>query len=311
MERPVMQRVRNMNLQALIWSWAILIGTGAFWGLSFSLARIATTRGVHPLGIVFWECFIGALLLIFLLVCRRIPMPMSGRLTCFHLLTGLVGMVVPGAAFFYAAAHLPAGVLSISNGITPILTFVASALLGLEKFMLGRIFGVILGALAVVLLVAPASSLPDPTQLPWVFLSLISASCYTFLNLILAFRAPSGVTSLVLTCGMFVASSLLMIPVLYVTGAFTPFGWPWGIVEWAIVGLATINAVAYPLYFMLVDHAGPVFGSFSANVVTLFGVFWGIVIFSEHNSIWVWLSLATIMSALALVAPRRRELKFE
>jgi drug/metabolite transporter (DMT)-like permease len=56
----------------------------------------------------------------------------------------------------------------------------------------------------------------------------------------------------------------------------------------------------------LVDRAGPVFTSFTANMVTLFGVFWGIVIFSEQNSIWVWLSFATIMVALAMVAPRGR-----
>jgi hypothetical protein len=41
-------------------------------------------------------------------------------------------------------------------------------------------------------------------------------------------------------------------------------------------------------------------------MVTLFGVFWGILIFSEQNSIWVWLSFATIMVALAMVAPRGR-----
>ena len=62
----------------------------------------------------------------------------------------------------YAAAHVPAGVLSITIGMVPILTYIASTFLGLEKFAMGRIFGVILGALAVVLLVAPESSLPDP-----------------------------------------------------------------------------------------------------------------------------------------------------
>jgi drug/metabolite transporter (DMT)-like permease len=64
--------------------------------------------------------------------------------------------------------------------------------------------------------------------------------------------------------------------------------------------------VAFTLFYTLVERAGPVFTSFTANVVTLFGVIWGIVIFSEQNSIWVWLSFATIMTALVLVAPRGR-----
>jgi drug/metabolite transporter (DMT)-like permease len=186
------------------------------------------------------------------------------------------------------------------------LTFVASAFAGLEKFVAGRVFGVFLGTLAIVLLVAPEGSLPDPAQLPWVLLGFASAACYTVFSLFLALNAPPGANSLMLTGGMFLTATLLMVPVVLVTGSFAPFGWPWGIVEWSLLGLGAINAVAYTLYFTLVDYAGPVFTSFTANMVTLFGVFWGIVIFSEQNSIWVWLSFATIMLALALVAPRGR-----
>jgi drug/metabolite transporter (DMT)-like permease len=97
-----------------------------------------------------------------------------------------------------------------------------------------------------------------------------------------------------------------MAPLLYATGSFVPLGWPWGPVEWSLFGLGAVNAVAYTLFFLLVGRAGAVFSSFAANIVTLFGVFWGIVIFAERNSIWVWLSFATIMVALTLVAPRGR-----
>ena len=41
------------------------------------------------------------------------------------------------------------------------------------------------------------------------------------------------------------------------------------------------------------------------DLVTLFGVLWGIVIFGEQHSAWVWLSLATMMAAVALVTPRK------
>ena len=41
-------------------------------------------------------------------------------------------------------------------------------------------------------------------------------------------------------------------------------------------------------------------------MVTLFGVIWGIIIFSERNSIWVRPSFAILMVGLAMVAPRAR-----
>jgi drug/metabolite transporter (DMT)-like permease len=289
-----------------VWTWFVLIVMGAMWGLSFSLARIATTSGAHPLGVAFWECSIAGMLLIGLIVYRRIALPITASLLRLHLTTGLVGMVIPGAAFFYAAAHVPAGVLSITIGMVPILTYIASTFLGLEKFAMGRIFGVILGAFAVVLLVAPESSLPDPGQLPWAFLGFVAAVCYAALGIVLALAAPRGANSLMLTCGMFVVGSLVMMPILYMTDSFVPFGWPLGVVEWSLLGLGAVNAVAYTLYFILVDRAGPVFTSFTANMVTLFGVLWRIVIFSERNSIWVWLSFATIMIAMAMVAPRAK-----
>ncbi len=289
-----------------LWAWCVLLTMGMSWGLSFSLARIAAVGGVHPLSITFWEAATAGAILLVLAGARRRGIPLSRELALLYLAAGLLGMVVPAAIFFYAAAHVPAGILSISLAVIPLLTFVASAVFGLETFAVGRIAGVVLGALAIVLLVGPQQSLPDPAQLPWVLLSLVAAACYAGLNVMLAVWRPAGSTSSTTTSGMFVAASLVMIPVLSMTGTFVPFGWPWTAVEWAMLGLGLINAVAFSMFFYLIETAGPVFSSQTANLVTLFGVIWGMIIFGEQHSVWVWLSLAVMMLALALVAPRQR-----
>jgi drug/metabolite transporter (DMT)-like permease len=286
-------------------AWGVLLTMGLAWGLSFSLAKIAATAGVHPLSLTFWEAAGAGSILLIVSAVRRRSIPLSRELVLFYLAAGALGMVLPGAIFFYAAAHVPAGILSISIAIIPVLTFVISATLRFEIFVLGRVAGVLLGTVSIVLLVGPQQSLPDPAQLPWVLLSLIAAACYTGLNLMVAVWKPLGTSSFSATAGMFVAASLIMIPVLYSTGSFVGFGWPWTEVEWAMLGLGVINAVAYTLFFYLIETAGPVFSSQTANLVTLFGVLWGIVIFGEQNSAWVWMSLATMMAAVALVTPRK------
>src|SRR5262245_60198462 len=168
------------------WAWGVLLTMGSTWGLSFSLARIAATAGVHPLSITFWEAAgAGGILLVVGLARGRL-VPISRELVTLYVASGLLGMVIPGAIFFYAAAHVPAGVLSISIAIMPVLTFATSAILRLEAFMLVRIAGVVLGVVAIVLLVGPQQSLPDPAQLPWVLLSLIAAVCYAALNVMVA-----------------------------------------------------------------------------------------------------------------------------
>jgi drug/metabolite transporter (DMT)-like permease len=83
-------------------------------------------------------------------------------------------------------------------------------------------------------------------------------------------------------------------------------GWPLTTVGWSMLALGIVSATAFSIYFHLIETAGPVFTSQVANLVTLFGVLWGIAIFAEQNSVWVWLSLATMMVALTLVAPKEK-----
>ena len=52
------------------------------------------------------------------------------------------------------------------------------------------------------------------------------------------------------------------------------------------------------------DGSGPVFASQCAYVVTLAGVLWGILIYGEAHSTWVWASLVVMIIALSLVRPR-------
>jgi drug/metabolite transporter (DMT)-like permease len=157
--------------------------------------------------------------------------------------------------------------------------------------------------LSIILLVAPTESLPDPAQLPWVLLAFASCASYAALSIMLALWKPAGSGTLASASGMFCAAGLIMAPLAAATGSFGVFQPPWTVISLSLLGLGIINAFAYAAFFRLVEQAGPVFTSQTGNLVTLFGVGWGILIFGERHSIWVWLSFATMMVALALVRP--------
>ena len=74
----------------------------------------------------------------------------------------------------------------------------------------------------------------------------------------------------------------------------------------SIVILAVINATAYSAFVACIAVAGPLFASQVGYIVTLAGVFWGIAIFDETHSIWVWASLVTMLLGLILVSPRKQ-----
>ena len=289
------------------WAWIVLLFMGVGWGYSISLGKMAMAGGAHPFGVTLWTSVLGAGFLITYSAVRHRPISFKPDVLWLYVVCGLLGVVIPGILFFYAASRLPAGVLSITVTVGPILTFLFSALCGLERFASLRVLGVVFGTLAVVLLVAPEASLPDPSAAPWVLLACGSGFCYALENMILTFHLPKGVSPFMMSCGNYLASAAVMVPVVMTTDSFVPLVWPWGTVEWAIVGMAAIGAVAYSLFIYLIAYAGPVFTTQVAYLVTIFGVAWGMVIFDERHSVWIWLSLAVMLAGLALVRPRKHE----
>ncbi len=297
---------RGTNLTRQVWALVLLLTMGISWGLSFSLAKIAAVGGAHPFGITFWQTLVGAAVLFAILLARRQMLVWNPASIRFYMVCGLLGAAIPGILFYYAAAHLPAGVLSISVATIPILTFVLSAVFRLEPFTQLRGLGVVCGATAIVILVGPQQSLPGPELTHWVLVACLAAASYAAWNLVIALNRDSQQTALAITCGMYVSATVLMAPVLLATDSFVSLAWPFGAVEWAIVGMGVISAVAYSLFIYLVGLSGPVFASQASYIVTVSGVFWGMVLFGERHSSWIWLSLTVMCVGLMLVLPRRQ-----
>jgi len=186
----------------------------------------------------------------------------------------------------------------------PLITFVAAAVLRIEAMSFLRVAGVLFGIISIALLVIPGSSLPDPAAAPWVLVMVVAASCYAAENLVVASRTPPGHNVFVIVTGMLIAATIMLTPIVWLSGAFTFISWPPGRSDWAILSMAVITAAAYGGFYYLVLRAGPVYASQCAYVVTLAGVLWGMLIYGEAHSAWIWASLAVMIGALSLVKPR-------
>ena len=269
------------------WPWLLLLILGIAWGGSFSLAKIAVEEGAHPLGVNYWQSLIGAAILISYLVLTRQSLPIGRNYLSFYLICGFLGSVVPGLLYFYAVMHISPGVLAITIATVPIMTYIAAALIKIERRSTFRMLGVCFGALSIILLIVPTESLPDRSAVIWIFAAIAAATCYTGENLVIALRLPKGANTFVVLGGMLITATLVMTPFVLTTDTFVPLSWPWGPSEWAIISLAILSVVCYGLFMMLVVRAGPVFASQTAYIVTLSGVCWGILIFGEEHSFWI------------------------
>ena len=107
--------------------------------------------------------------------------------------------------------------------------------------------------------------------------------------------------------GMNILAAVIMLPITLASGQMFFPAFPFGTLEWSIIALSTITAVAYTLFITVINIAGPVFASQTGYLVTLGGVVWGMVLFGETHSPWVWASVVTMMMGLALVTPRKQD----
>ena len=284
--------------------WAFLLFMGTAWGLSFSLGKIAVENGAKPFGISQFQVMLSGLILLVITLVRRKPMRDIFDKIGFIFIIAMLGAAIPGVLFYYAAPHVPAGVLSITVALIPLMTYGFSIPLKMEKFSVIRFMGLVFGVIAICFIALPENSLPNRAALPWILLACISALCYAIENIILGFKSAVTIGPIRLAMGMNLIAAIVLLPITLMTDSFFVPSFPPQTVDYAVIGLGLITVVAYTMFVMSVAMFGPVFASQVGYLVTLAGVFWGILIFDESHSIWIWLSLAAMIIGLALVAPR-------
>jgi len=285
--------------------WLLLIFLGCIWGLTFSLARLSVDVGGKPLGMTFWQCLIGGVLLLVFSFIRKRPPSLSIANVKVYIVVALLGASIPTSILYFAAKHVQAGVLSITVALIPMITYSFATFLRTESFSVVRIFGVLLGCVSVGLLVLPDSSLPDAKAVPWILLACLSAVCWAMENIYLSKLALTKMGPLRIAVGMNFFGAIIMFPIANYYNQMFVLSFPFGVLEWSILLLSIIGAVAYTLFIKVINLAGPVFASQTGYLVTIGGVIWGILLFNEVHSGWVWASLITILIALFFVSPQK------
>ena len=110
-----------------------------------------------------------------------------------------------------------------------------------------------------------------------------------------------------LAFGMNVCATIILTPFIF---GLDKFEWPSMALEMpdvALIGLAMISVMAYTMFIYAISLFGPVFTSQTGYIVTFTGVFWGMWIFGESHSWWIWGAVATMIIGLVLVKPNHAE----
>jgi len=286
--------------------FALLI-MGAGWGITSPLSKIAVSTGHQPLGLVFWQMVIGAVLLGAIVFVRGGRLALGRRQITLYLAIALLGTILPNTASYRAAAHLPAGVMSIVIAMVPMFAFPIALALGQDRFSIARVVGLGLGLGGVALLVGPEASLPDRAMVAFIPLALIAPFFYGLEGNFVGKFGTAGLDPIEVLFGASVFGAVLSLPLALGFGHWlNPLG-GFGAPESALVLSSIVHALVYAGYVWLVGRAGAVFAAQVSYLVTIFGVGWAMLILDEAYSGYIWGALGLMLLGMFLVQPRDRE----
>ena len=287
------------------YGWLLFIGIS--WGATQPLAKIAVSSGYQPLGLIFWQMSISAVVLGLVNMIRRRPLPINRWVLPFYLAIALIGTVIPNAASYKAYTVLPAGIMSLLLSLIPMIAFPIALMLGLDRFSFKRMAGLSLGLFAVLLIVGVPEALPNAAMLAFIPLGLVPSLMYAFEGNFVARFGTAGAGPLQLLLGASIIGVGITGPLAVYSGQWINPLHVWGIADVAVVTSALIHSIVYTLYVMIVRQFGPVFSVQVSYVVTAAGLGWAMLILGERYAGPIWLALALMFMGIYLVSPNLRD----
>ena len=275
-----------------------LLLLGTIWGATPAFVKHLAAAGWPPMLIATCAGAGSAIILYAVCRARSIVVPVSSAHLLHYAVSGLFGLALANLVGFTALQHVPAGFFSLLVPLSPMLTVLGAAMLGLEPATRRRLFGTALGLAGVLLAMSPGAALPDPRMLPWAVFAALTPVCYAASNLLAVRLAPRGTPSLALATGTLAAGTLQAAVFATLLGQMQlpPID---GLAVSALQGAAT--ALAFMIYFRSLGAHGGVVTSQTGYVVTLTGLAWGWALFGERPG---WLTIpaaALVFAGLALV----------
>ena len=262
--------------------WLFLILLAALWAPSFLIIKIGL-RGIPPLTLAAGRVAIAALLLYGVIRLRGDRLPRSREFWKKFLTMGLLANALPFSLLMIGESKASSALAAIFNGFTPVATALIAHFAIAEERLNGRtLTGVVFGFGGILLLFVP--TMQEGIAGNDLFIGLL---CFTGVAIGYGFSivysrvALRGYPGFVGPTAQLLCASLLLVP-------FS------AVIEWktlslpnaeslgALLWLAVIaTAVAYIVYYYLLEIAGATFLSLVAFLLPPIGAILGVVFLDE------------------------------
>lgn len=285
--------------------WLLLWVLSVLWGGAFFFAAVAV-KEVPPLTLVLCRVGIAALILFVFIKFKGEQIPLGWSFLSIFMMMGFFNNLIPFSLLFWAQTAIPSGLASILNATTPIFSIVvAHFLLSDEKMAANKIAGAVLGFAGVAVLFGGDALSGISISTLGILACLGAALSYGFASVFGRRYRTLRITPSIGALGQLSATTIMMIPIVMF------FDQPWTLTMpgteaiGAIVSLAVAStALAYLIYFRVLESAGAVNAALVTLLVPLTAIFLGTVFLDEELAVRHYVGMALILVGLIAVDGR-------
>lgn len=265
--------------------WLLIGILSILWGGAFFLIEVGL-RSYPPITLVFMRLVLAVppMWIAMRLMGQRLPS--EARVWGLLAVVGALNCALPFILFFWGQQYLDSGYASILNATTPLWGVItAHFLTSDEKATPARILGVLIGMAGIVVMVGPEAMKGLSNNLLAQIACIVSTIFYSFAAIYGRRLSQTELTPMAVATGQTMMAALMMVPVVVLVDQ------PWTMaaprLDSTLAGLTLAllsTALAYTLYFRLIDRSGASNAQLVAFLMPILAVILGIAFLGESLS---------------------------
>jgi drug/metabolite transporter (DMT)-like permease len=278
-----------------------LVLLAALWGASYMFIRVAVPA-FGPFALMGLRVALAASVLALYAAVLVRGMPKFRSRWREFLIVGATNSAIPFSLIAAAEIELTASLAAILNSTTALFAAAVAAVWIGEALTTKKVFGLVMGLVGVAVLVGW-----DPIPLSGIVLlsvgAMLAASLSYAIGGVYVKRTFAGVPPLAMAIGQQAGAAFLLLPLAAVSFPEEAPPLPAALSALALTLLST--AVAYLLYFRLIENVGPTKTLTVTFLIPVFGLLFGVVLLGEPVGVGTLVGFGIILYSVALVTEVR------
>jgi len=299
--------------------WLVFVGVTIAWGSSYFFIKVGIDSGLQPFTLIFWRLAISIVGLVVLIAATKARVPRDPAVLRKLAVMGVFYVAVPFTLITWAEQSIGSALASILQGLTPLFALVLAGLvLHDEPITVNKLAGLVLGfGGAIVILgrhLAPAAGLGPTAEMTGelaIVLSCLSyAAASVYLRRAIGTRplvddpvtGPRALRPLEIALPQNLVALAIIAPLAVVLESGSGVPVPTDAAAWvSVIWLGLVgSAIAYMLYFRLLNAWGAYRASLITYAMPIVGILLGVLVLGEVIDLQTIVGTAMVIGGIAL-----------